>query len=135
MPSGPRPTDSELEILAVLWRRGASTVREVQEEVGAVRGETPGYTTILKLLQIMLEKGLVVRDEGARTHVYSAADPEEATQGRLVRHLLERAFGGSPAKLVQRVLSERRATSEELAEVRRLLDEIETKARKDRRKR
>lgn len=116
----PRPTDAELAILRVLWRRGPSTVRQVLEELG---GET-GYTTVLKLMQIMTEKGLVTRDESERTHVYEARLPEEETQKQLVTDLLERAFSGSATKLVMQALSARKATAKELAQIRALLDEM-----------
>ena len=113
-----KPTDAELAILRVLWTRGPSTVREVAESLG--RHE--GYTTILKLLQIMAEKGLVRRDESARTHIYEAAHSEENTQKQLVADLLTRAFDGSAAKLVLHALDTGKASPEELAEIRRLID-------------
>jgi len=119
----PRPTDAELAILRVLWQRGASTVRQVQEELNRCR--STGYTTALKLMQIMTEKGLVVRDESHRTHVYEARVAEEQTQKQLVRDLLDRAFGGSSRKLVMQALSVNRASPEELAQIRQLLDELE----------
>ena len=112
-----RPTDAELAILKVLWARGASTVREVAEALG----RDVGYTTILKLLQIMTDKRLVKRDESARTHVYHAAYTESQTQRQLVSDLLERAFGGSASKLVLQALAASKATPQELAEVRKLL--------------
>jgi predicted transcriptional regulator len=114
-----RPTDAELTILRVLWVRGPSTVREVAEALG----RDSAYTTILKLLQIMADKRLVRRDESARTHVYAAAFTEHQTQRQLVSDLLDRAFGGSASKLVLHALEARKATPEELAEIRRLLDE------------
>ena len=117
------PTDAELEILAVLWERGPSTVREVQEALNARKAV--GYTTALKLLQIMFEKGFVDRDESARTHVYAAALEREPTQSALVRDLAERAFGGSASALVLGALSAQPASRAELAEIRRLLDELE----------
>jgi BlaI family penicillinase repressor len=117
----PRPTDAELGLLRVLWQRGPSTVRQIHDVVAKAR--PTGYTTVLKLLQIMTEKGLVRRDETDRTHIYEACATEEQTQRQLVRDLLERAFGGSPARLVMQALAARRATPEELAEIRRLLDE------------
>jgi BlaI family transcriptional regulator, penicillinase repressor len=123
MTSLPRPTPGELEILRVLWDRGPSTVREVQDALGAERGA--GYTTVLKLLQIMAEKDLVRRDESARAHVYAARLPETQTQRQLVRDLVDRAFGGSAAQLVVQALSGRRASAEEIERIRRLLDEIE----------
>ena len=119
----PRPTPAELEILRVLWQRGPSTVREVQSALAD--GEGPGYTTVLKLMQIMTEKGLLARDESARAHVYQPRVAEQATQRRLVRELLDRAFGGSAAKLVMQALSARRASPQELADIRRLLDELQ----------
>jgi predicted transcriptional regulator len=119
----PRPTEAELSILRVLWRRGPSTVREVQEDLD--RRRPPGYTTVLKLLQIMTDKGLAARDERGRAHVYRAAAAEQETQSRLVGDLLDRAFGGSAAQLVQRALSTRPASAEELTEIRRLLDAYE----------
>ncbi|MDQ3918041.1 MAG: BlaI/MecI/CopY family transcriptional regulator [Acidobacteriota bacterium] len=119
----PRPTDAELEILKVLWRRGPSTVREVFETLGEARGT--GYTTVLKLMQIMASKGLVKRDEGERAHRYEAALAEDETQRRLVGELVQKAFDGSAKKLVLQALSSRRATADELAEIRRMLDELE----------
>ena len=123
----PRPTDAELEILKVLWRRGPSTVREVFETLGETKGT--GYTTVLKLMQIMAEKGLVVRDESERAHRYEAAAPEDETQRRLVGDLLRKAFDGSAKKLVMQALSTERASAEELSEIRRMLDELEGKGR------
>ncbi len=119
----PLPTEAELELLRVLWARGPSTVREVLEALGPERGI--GYTTVLKQLQIMHGKGLVIRDEGARSHVYAAAMAEEATQRRLVTDLVERAFGGSAARLVLNALSGPSATPEERAEIRALLERME----------
>lgn len=123
----PRPTDAELEILKVLWRRGPSTVREVFETLG--ESKTTGYTTVLKTMQIMAEKGLVVRDESERAHRYEPAAPEDETQRRLVGDLLRRAFDGGAAKLVMQALSTERASAEELSEIRRMLDELEGKRR------
>ena len=122
-PPLPRPTPSELEILSVLWHRGPSTVREVFETLEAER--PTGYTTVLKLLQIMTDKGLVIRDEKERAHVYAARLAEGDTQRQLVRDLVERAFGGSAEKLVMQALRGRRATPEEIARIRSMLDEIE----------
>lgn len=123
----PRPTDSELSILRALWRLGPGTVRQVQDVLGGE--ETTGYTTVLKTLQIMTEKGLVDRDESARTHVYRPRLSEQGTQRQLVHDLLRRAFGGSVQKLVVQALSAERATSEELREIRQLLNEMEGKER------
>ena len=119
----PRPTDAELQILKVLWRRGPSTVREVFETLG--ESKTTGYTTVLKTMQIMAEKGLVVRDESERAHRYEPAAPEDETQRRLVGDLLRKAFDGSAVKLVMQALSTERASAEELSEIRRMLDEME----------
>jgi predicted transcriptional regulator len=113
-----RPTDAELGILKVLWDRGPSTVRQVAEALG----RESGYTTVLKLLQIMTDKGLVRRDEAQRTHVYQAAYTQDQTQRQLVSDLLNRAFDGSSAKLVLQALAARKASPEELAEIRKLLD-------------
>jgi len=123
----PRPTDAELEILKVLWRRGPSTVREVFETLG--ESKTTGYTTVLKLMQIMAEKGLVMRDESERAHRYEPAAPEDETQRRLVGDLLRKAFDGSAKKLVMQALSTERASAEELSEIRRMLDELEGRGR------
>jgi predicted transcriptional regulator len=114
-----KPTDAELAILRVLWTRGPSTVREV----AAVMGREAGYTTILKLMQIMTEKRLVRRDEAARTHIYEAAYTEDQTQRHLVTDLLDRVFDGSAAKLVIQALAAGKTSPEELAEIRQLLSE------------
>src|SRR5436190_4324693 len=119
-PPAPRPTDAELAILRILWDRGPSTVRQVHEILG--RDRQAAYTTALKLLQIMTEKGLVERDERDRTHIYRARLSEETTQRQLVRDLLERAFGGSSAKLVMQALATRRASAEELTDIRKAID-------------
>ncbi len=123
----PRPTDAELEILTVLWSHGPATVREVHEAIAA-RKPTQ-YTTVLKLLQIMAEKGLVRRNEKQRAHIYEAARPREWTQRQLAGDLLQRAFNGSARSLMLGALSARKATREELSELRRLLEEYEKGAR------
>ena len=112
-----KPTDAELAILTVLWSRGPSTVRQIAEDMG----REAAYTTILKLLQIMTEKRLVVRDEAARTHVYTVAYTQDQTQRQLVTDLLERAFDGSAAKLVLQALAASRTSPEDLAEIKKLL--------------
>lgn len=122
-PPLPRPTDSELAILRVIWRIGPATVREVHEQIQP--DQQVGYTTILKLLQIMADKGLVTRDETQRAHVYAAAVPAESTQRQLVGDLVEKAFGGSPLRLVMSALSDRKADEAELSEVRALLERLE----------
>ena|SRR2546423_234242 len=119
----PRPTDAELAILRVLWQRGPSTVREVHETLN--RTKPTGYTTVLKFMQIMAEKGLVRRDEEQRAHVYTARVPQEETQQQLVGDLLRRVFNDSPAQLMMQALATKKASAEELAEIRRLLDEFE----------
>jgi BlaI family penicillinase repressor len=119
-PTLPRPTDGELAILRVLWARGPSTVRQVHEVLS--RERPAAYTTSLKILQIMTEKGLVRRDDTDRSHVYEARMSEGQTQRQLVRHLLDRAFGGSATKLVMQALASHRSTPAELVEIRRLLD-------------
>jgi BlaI family transcriptional regulator, penicillinase repressor len=121
----PRPTDAELAILRVLWERGPSTVRQVHEVLSDAR-ET-GYTTTLKLMQIMADKGLVTRDESARTHVYAAAVNEEHTQEQLVKDLVDRAFGGSAAALVMRALDAEGTSAEELREIRKLIADYREK--------
>ncbi|MBZ5608286.1 MAG: BlaI/MecI/CopY family transcriptional regulator [Acidobacteriia bacterium] len=120
----PRPTEAELEILAVLWRRGPSTVREVFEALP--KGRASGYTTVLKFMQIMTAKGLVKRKESQRAHVYQASVSREQTQRQLLTHLAERAFGGSALQLAQQALaSAKQASPEDLAELRKMLDEFE----------
>jgi predicted transcriptional regulator len=122
MPRGlPRPTDAELAILRVLWARGPSTVRQVHDALLEAR-ET-GYTTTLKLMQIMAEKGLVTRDESSRTHIYSTRSSQGQTQRQLVSDLMQRAFGGSATALVLQALSAQPATVEELQEIQRLIEE------------
>src|SRR5437763_10142273 len=113
-----KPTDGEPTILRVLWRNGPSTVRQVVDALD----QTSGYTTVLKLLQIMTEKGLVRRDERERTHVYASTYSEDQTQRKLVSDLLDRAFGGSAAKLVLQALSANTTSPKELAEIKRFLD-------------
>ena len=117
------PTDAQLVILSLLWELGPATVRQVHE--GLPPEQRRGYTTTLKLMQIMAEQGLVVRDESNRSHVYTAAVGEQETKTHLVDELLEKAFGGSAAELVLRALSDRPASAEELAEIRDMLDRIE----------
>jgi predicted transcriptional regulator len=127
LPKPPKPTDAELAILRVLWEQGPSTVRLVWEQLNP-KQET-GYTNVLKMMQIMCEKGLVTRDESDRSHVYRAARSQEQTQRQVVGHLLERLFSGSAPKLVMQALATKRATPAELTEIRRLLDEMERKGK------
>jgi predicted transcriptional regulator len=119
----PRPTQAELEILNALWEGGPSSVREVRERL--TQSRAAGYTTVLKLLQIMVGKGLVLRDESERVHVYRAAIAREQTQRQLLTDLLERAFGGSASQLIQQALATRRASPQEMRQIRRLLERAE----------
>jgi BlaI family penicillinase repressor len=119
----PRPTDAELQILRVLWDQGPSTVRDVQSTLE--RERTIGYTTVLKLMQIMAEKGLVERDETERAHVYKARAAQEQTQRQLAGHLLKRAFGGSATKLMMQALASQKASTEEIAQMREMLEQFE----------
>jgi len=118
-----RPTDAELAILRVLWQRGPSTVREVH---GVLNEAKPtGYTTVLKFMQIMVDKDLVSRDESPYAHIYKARIPQEQTQRTLVADLLERAFEGSMSSLVVQALAAKRASKEELSEIRKILKKYE----------
>ena len=121
-----RPTDAELSILQVLWQRGPCTVREVFEAI-APEGHI-GYTAVLKLMQIMATKGLVSRDDSERAHVYRAEQSEEYAQRCLTGEFVEKVFGGSAQRLVLQALATNKTSAEELAEIRRLLDELEGKA-------
>jgi len=123
----PRPTDAELEILTVLWSRGPATVRDVHETITSRRPTQ--YTTVLKQMQVMAEKGLVLRNEDQRAHVYEAARPREWTQRQLAGDMLQRAFNGSAKSLMIGALSSRKASKAELAELRGLLDEYERRLR------
>ena len=122
-PRSTRPTDAELSILKVLWRKGPSTVRAVQEALNVER--RTGYTTALKLLQIMTEKGLVNRDETSRAHVYQPSASEDETQQQIVGDLLDRVFGGSAAKLVLHSLSSQQATAQDIHQIREILAKLE----------
>lgn len=122
-----KPTSTELQILGVLWERGPSTVREIHEILAKSR--PMGYTTVLKLLQIMTEKQLVRRNEEARAHVYEAQQPAGATRQQLVGDLLERAFSGSASQLMMHALAGKQASLEEIDEIRRMLDDYERKSK------
>ena len=119
----PQPTERELMILAILWKAGPGTVKYVNEEMN--KTERVGYTTTLKLMQIMMEKELLVRDDSQFKHIYKPAIPEESTQNQLVGDLLERGFGGSAEKLVMRALSAKKVSRKELVKIKKLLDEME----------
>jgi predicted transcriptional regulator len=123
----PRPTDAELHILRVIWQRGPSTVRDIHDELSST--QATGYTTVLKLLQIMTEKGLVVRDESQRAHIYESRLSEQKTQRQLLGDLMERAFGGSPAKLVMQALAGKKASATEIEDIRHMLDQLEGEAK------
>lgn len=120
-----QPTDSELEILRLLWNHGPSTVRFINEKLNENR--KVGYTTTLKIMQIMHDKQLVTRNEKAKSHVYSAFIEENAIQKRLINKILDSAFGGSASKLVMQTLGNHKATKKELEEIRKLLDELDKK--------
>ena len=117
-----RPTESELEILQILWHRGVATVREVHEELSKTK--EAGYTTTLKLMQIMHEKGLVRRDESMRTHVYQPAVNKEKTQKHLLDKMIDSLFGGSSTQLVLQALGENKTTPEELEQIQTLLNNL-----------
>lgn len=120
----PMPTDAELDILQILWESGSRTVREVHE---ALRGKQIGYTTVLKQMQVMVEKGLLTRNERFRSHVYEARLPRERTQERLLQRLMQTAFSGSAKSLVLGVLSAKPVSKDELAEIREFLQSFEEK--------
>jgi len=118
-----RPTEAELSILRVLWENGPATVRDIQRVLNELR--PTGYTTVLKTIQIMTEKGLVDRDESVRPQIYRARHSQEQTQRQLVRDLVQRAFGGSVKSLVLQALSTKKSSAAELEEIEKLLDRIE----------
>lgn len=122
-PANRKPTDAEFNILGVIWERGSATVREVYEQLGQT--QDIGYTTVLKLMQIMLEKGILKRDTSVRPQVFRPARPRQQTQKLLLGELLDRAFGGSPGSLVLQALSMKKSSPEELQEIRDLLDKLE----------
>lgn len=123
----PKPTAAELELLSVLWTQGPSTVREIHEVLS--KEKETGYTTTLKILQKMTDKGLVTRDESQRSHVYRAALGAEKTQRQLVHELLDKAFGGAADKLIQHALSSRKVSRDEIEALRQLLNDLEEKSR------
>ena len=124
--NGRKPTDSEMKILSVIWEHGPKTVREVYDLIS--QKETIGYTTVLKFMQIMTEKGLLERDASIRPQVFSAAQPQQQTQKMMLRDLVDRAFAGSPGNLALQALSTRKSTPQELREIRALLDKLETES-------
>ncbi len=122
-PQSSQPTQVELQILRVLWEGGPSTVREIHKALAAEKGTN--YSTTVKMLSVMLEKGLVKRDESTRPHVYRCVAAQKTTQQRMLRDLIHRAYDGSAGSLVLQALSSQKASKEELAEIRRLLDELQ----------
>ncbi len=124
----PFPTASEMEILQVIWQRGPSTVREVYRHLS--EGKEVGYSTVLKFMQIMTDKGTLLRDDTVRPQLYRAAKPQEQTQRSILRDLATRAFGGSSASLAMQALSDRRATPEERRQIRELLDSMESSSQR-----
>ena len=120
-----KPTEAELSLLNILWRMGPATVRQIHETVSV--NQKTGYTTVLKILQIMHEKALVIRDESNRAHVYAPANSEMVTQSSLLKDLVLKAFGGSTSKLVMRAL-DNSTSKEEIEDIRQLLNELEQQA-------
>ncbi len=123
----PRPTETELEILRVLWKHGSSTVRQIHNILNRERETEVGYSTTLKMIQVMTQKGLVERDETERPQIYTARLPQEQTQQQLVKDLLNRAFGGSVRQLVMQALSDKETSDDELKQLEQLLDKFEEK--------
>ena len=119
------PTEKELDILAILWQQGPSTVRQINEEMN--KQQRTGYTTTLKLMQIMTDKGLLIRDDSKFQHIFTPAVTEEKTQNQVVGDLLEKVFAGSAEKLVMRALSAKKVSPDELARIKKMLDEMEDK--------
>jgi len=122
-PKTPKPTDAEIEILHVLWEHGPLTVRQVHEDLS--RTKQSQYTTTLKQLQVMTEKGLVVRDESERSHVYRAAVARDRVQRQITTHLIDRVFGGSARGMLMQVLGAKKVSKKELGEMRRMIDDFE----------
>jgi len=125
-PPPPRPTDSELVIMRILWDRGPSTVRDVLDAINSRRDQPLAYTTVLRFLQIMTEKHLVLRDEGERGHIYRPSAPADQTKKRLVRDLMDRLFDGSAHQLVLQALGSHKVSAKEIREIRKLLDNLES---------
>jgi BlaI family transcriptional regulator, penicillinase repressor len=124
-PAATLPTSSELAILQIIWQLGPTTVREVFRTLA--REREIGYSTVLKFMQIMTEKGTLIRDETVRPQLYRAAQPRQKTQRGIVRDVIDRAFGGSPASLIVQALADRRSTAEERRQIRELLDRLDAR--------
>ncbi|WP_370626471.1 BlaI/MecI/CopY family transcriptional regulator [Chitinophaga sp. sic0106] len=122
-----KPTESELEILGILWEKGASTVREIHEKLAETKDA--GYTTTLKLMQIMFEKGLLTRDASSKTHVYAAAVSQQETQQQLLSKMIDTVFGGSASQLVLQALGHHKSSDKELDQIRQYLNDIEKQQR------
>lgn len=122
-----KPTESELEILQLLWQKGSCTVREINEELSKKKETEIGYTTTLKTMQIMHEKGLISRDDAAKTHIFSAVATESDTQKQLLDRFMDSVFRGSAMKMVMQALGNQHTTAEEIAEIKKLIDEMENK--------
>ena len=120
-----KPTESELEILQVLWEKKIASVRDVHEELSKTKDA--GYTTTLKLMQIMFEKGLVKRDSSLKTHFYQAAGSRERTQKHMLGKMIDTLFGGSPTQLVMQALGNHKASPEELVEIRKMIDNLKNR--------
>ena len=122
-----KPTDSELEILQVLWKKGSCTVRDVNEMLSEERGEDVGYTTTLKLMQIMHEKGMVDRDTSSLTHVYHALMNPDHTKRTILNKVIDTVFNGSATQLVMQALSNRKSSKEEIEQIKKYLDQLDKK--------
>lgn len=122
-----KPTDSELEILQVLWEKGEASVREVNDRLNEIKENEVGYTTTLKIMQLMLEKNLVERNTESRTHIYKATVAEDKVQGNLLSRFVKQAFRGSASKLVMQALGSHEPSKDELEEIKSLIEEIEKK--------
>lgn len=124
-----KPTDSELEILNILWERQEATVREIHDELA--RTKDAGYTTTLKLMQIMFEKALLSRDASNKTHIYKAAVSKEQTQGQIMKRVIDNVFNGSAMQMVMQALGNHKASKDELDQIRDYLKDVEAKSKKE----
>jgi predicted transcriptional regulator len=124
-PASTQPTEVELQILRILWQRESATAREIHNQLAAIEERETTYSTTVKMLSVMLDKGLVKRDETSSPQIYRAASSQKITQRKMLRDLIEKVYNGSSLSLVMQALSSSRATAEELAEVRKMVDELE----------